>query len=639
MADYNQNIGAYQDDFENDNRWQVNIGASQTQPPSFAATEKTIAGVGSLEVTPTIKVFVEPTISAAGSMEVSGITALNANNIGAIHPIPLTFINPGQDPGCDQGSAGPWSTVKPKVIDTLSSGPYEKVGPTAMDQTLHAGSGIIRGHEIPWYEAAHLLPRVVQKLGNIVSDQTINCELYNANRNDSITVSSVANNLGTGIVVSGVPATPFVIKSQKSLTFSLLIERVGDLTINGNYVLTLSTGETYTIYVTGSRIVMLPIRPEAPLREHLVFDTSIIEAVDGSEQRRSNRQYPRGMFELTYKEGQRKLEMILFDRQAKIVALPAWHQPSFLNGAHAKDATTVTVDTTAYANFYVGGYAVVLQDENYYDALKIKSMTSTTLEFESGLSYNYATNTQVMPLLTAYIESNSASMKNLNNQQNFNLRIHTEPENNDISDTSDWSTYNSKPFMDGNNLVTGGVLSESLRTKVFVIDNLTGIRTPVSAWAHNKRYSKKGWKTGTRQELWQLYELLYYLKGRGVSFYIPTFWKDIVPTQNMAIGTNLLTMGNIGYTVNAQQRWPKQVIRVHLKAGTILTRTIQNSSEVSVETEQLTLDASWPATYTPDDIERIEFLEKVRLDVDDIIIMHYNALGQAECVVPIKEVD
>jgi hypothetical protein len=100
-----------------------------------------------------------------------------------------------------------------------------------------------------------------------------------------------------------------------------------------------------------------------------------------------------------------------------------------------------------------------------------------------------------------------------------------------------------------------------------------------------------------------------------------------------------MTIANIGYNVNAQQRWPKQVIRVHLKSGTILTRTIQNSSIVSNTEEQLTVDTAWPSTYTVDDIERVEFLEKVRLDVDDIVIVHYNGLGQAECIVPIKEVE
>lgn len=553
---------------------------------------------------------------------------------------PVLAIVPGTDASTNAGSATLWDTP-PLVLVTpiVGDGAQEQVVMESAGQNDHTGSGAVDGIGSPWFGVAHLLPRLVQDLGNVISDQVVSCELYNADRQNSITVASVIDNLGIGIEAQDVPATPFDIGSQDGLSFSVLIRRTGDLSINGDYSLVLSTGETYTLYFLGSRIVLLPIRPEAPLREHLIFDTRIIEAVDGTEQRIANRQYPRGMFEATFKTGQKKLEMILFDRQAKVVAFPAWHEPAYLVGAHTVDDLTVTVNTTDYANFFVGGYAVVLQDENYYDALKIESMTSTTLTFESGLTYDYANKVQVMPLLTAYIEASTASLKYAYNQQYFNTRIHVAPEINDIADDSAWSQYNSKTFLDDPNKITGGQLAEALRTKVFVIDNLTGLRTSVSAWDHNKRYSKKGWKTSTRQELWELRQLLHFLKGKQVSFYIPTFWKDIVVTDTMLSGTFVLNMDNIGYTINARERWPKQFIRIIFKDGSILVREIQNSAEISETQEQLTLDVGWPAEYEPDEIERIEFLEKVRIDVDDIVIIHYNALGQAECVVPIKEVD
>lgn len=640
MADYKQNIGAYQSDNANDDQWRVNIGASQTDPPLFGDVDKVISGEGSLVVSDfTIKQNTEPEISGTGSLDAE-VTHSNTDNLAAIIPLPLVPIIPGQDTGCDQGSAGLWDEVAPTImLPLLGPSTFEQVTPTAADANEFTGAGTVNTHEIPWHEVAHLLPRIVQELGNLVSEQVIDCELYNADRQDKITVASITNNLGIGIEVAGVPATPFDIESQDGIAFTLTVKTVGDLTIDAFYTLHLSTGEDYTIYITGSRIVMFPIRPEAPLREHLIFDTRIIEHADSTEQRIANRQYPRGMFEVTYKDRQQQIEMLLFDRQSKIVAFPAWHEPAFLSSAHSIGATTVTVNTTNYANFYVGGYAVVLQDEYTYDALRIESLTATSITFESGLSYDYAAKVEVMPLLTAYVEASSASIKNVYNNQNFNLRLHIDPEINDIADDSAWSVYNGEPFMDAANLIEGGQLAESLRTKVFVIDNLTGLRSQVSAWDHGKRYSKKGWKTNSRQELWELRQLLHFLKGKQVGFYIPTFWKDFTVTQNMAIGTFVLSIDNIGYTVNARQRWPKQVIRIIFKDGSILYRTIQNSAILSTTEEQLTLDAAWPAAYVPDDIERIEFLEKVRVDVDDIVIVHRNALGQAECVVPIKEIE
>ena len=636
-ADYKQNIGAYQNDYPA-GAFTGNIGAHQNDPPSFSDATIIISGESSFTVEIDIKYSLEIDVSGAGEFTAELIVTNSTNRGHSIETFIISTV-PGWDSAANQGSAEPWSHSVPQIIADLNSGGGEQGVRQPPDGKVKDGAGIILGHEIPWFGFAHLLPRLVQDMGNLVSEQVIDCELYNADRHNQITVSSITNNLGTGIEVSGVPTLPFNIGSQHGLLFTVTVGRTGDLIIDGTYTLTLSTGEEYTLYFIGSRIVLFPVRPESPLREHLIFDTKIIEAVDGSEQRIANRQYPRGMFEATYKGGQKKIEMLLFDRQSKVVAYPAWHEPSYLDGSHSVSDLTVTVNTTNYANFFVGGYAVVLQDENHYDALKIESMTATTLTFESGLSYNYADKVQVMPLLTAYIEASSASLKYPYNQQYFNLRVHVHPEINDIADDSAWSVYGGKPFMDDPNMIEGGQLAEALRTKVFVIDNLTGHRTSVTAWGHNKRYSKKGWKTNSRQELWELRQLLHFLKGRQVSFYIPTFWKDLVVTETMMIGTFILNMDNIGYTTNAAQRWPKQFIRIIFKDGSILVREIQSSVEISETQEQLTLDVSWGATYQPEDIERIEFLEKVRIDVDDIVIIHYNALGQTECIVPIKEVN
>ena len=601
--------------------------------------EVSLSGAGSVVVVPSINQFLETAVTGVGSVGVAPAIS-NINQLGCIFPLPLTLIQPGQNSDCNQGSISLWDNSLPQIMATpLGLGSSQRVVKTPMDQDKHDGAGIVDGVETPWFEHAHLLPRLVQDMGNVISDQTILGELYNADRKNSITVTSVINNLDTGVKISGVPAVPFTIDSQDGVPFTITVLRSGGLTINSTYTFVLSTSEEYVVTIIGSRIVLLPIRPEAPFREHLIFDTKIVEAVSGEEQRIQNRQYPRGLFEATFRKNRRAIEMILFDRQSRVVAVPAWHEPAFMVVAGVVDDVTVTVNTTDYANFYVGGYAVVLEDQYTYDALKIESMTATTLTFESALSFNYTTKAQVMPLMTAYIEASSASLKKPYNDQDFNLRLHVDPTDNDIADASGWSTYDGDLFLDDPNLIVGGQLTEALRTKVAVLDNLTGVRRPVSAWEHNKRQSKKGFKTNTREELWKLRKLIHYLQGKQVSFYIPTFSKDIVPTLDMAIGTFSITMANIGYTVNARQRWPKQVVRVVLTDGTMLTRTIQNSAEVSSAVEQLTLNDSWPATYEPSDIERIEFLEKVRFDVDDIVVVHYNALGQSKCVVPIKEVD
>jgi len=637
MANYKTNMGACQAD-KASQIYRKNMGASQTDSVYWEDVAKVITGNGSIVVSDfTIKVNTESIITEAGSIHVSP-THSNTFNLGNVLSLPITPIIPGQDSGCDQGSADIWSDIIPTPISQpLGPADFEKVVMKSADQNKFTGAGQIRSHEIPWYEVAHLIPRLVQDVGNLVTEQIIYCELYNADRTSAITVNTITDNLGAGFQVIGVPSTPFDIASQDSLSFQIKVLQSGDPQIDGTYTLTLSTGETYTVSIIGSRIVLIPIRPEAPMREHLQWDTKIIQSVAGNEQRIANRHVPRGLFEMEFLNGQKRLEMVLFDRQSRLIAVPAWHEPSFLSSAATAGDFTVYVNTTDYANFYIGGYAVVLSDEWTYDVLEIESMTATSLTFTSDLGNSYAENVQVMPLMTGFIEPTTPTVKAVYNQQTIKMRAHIRATDNDIADASGWSVYNNKVFLDDPNFVKNQ-LSEILQTRVYVLDNITGDRQQSAIWPHNIRRSRKGFFTNSRADLWKLRKLLHYLRGRQVSFYIPTFSKDIVPNTTLVNSSSTITMDNIGYTLNARDRWPKQVIRVHLKDDTILVRTIQNSAELSYAEEQLTVDTAWPYDIPVADIERIEFLEKVRFDSDDIIILHRNALGTAECIVPTKEV-
>lgn len=613
--------------------WGEEAGASETSAE--------LIGYGLFGVTPSITFETTSEVSGSGSFDISP-TVTNTEAQGRIRSLPTVPRHPDWDELHD----GPEPRNYTVTASLLGMGPISgsaSSGPRPAPAFVEV-DGIIRNaapEDMAWFEMMHLLPRAVQELGNVVSQQSFPVELHNADRTRDIQIVSVTNNLSSGIEITGVPATPFTINSQESLSATVVISTTGSLNIDSSYTFVDEDSNEYTFYITGSRIVLFPIRPEAPLRERLIFDTQILTSVSGKEQRIANRKIPRSVFEMTIKDNRRMMEMLLFDRQSKICATPAWHEPSFLTSNITTGDFTINVNTTDFANFYVGGYAIVYQDEYTYDALEITVITDTTITFSTEVSRDYSsTNSlvQVMPLMIAYFNHEIAASKNIYNEQTFNLRLTVDSVDNEIADASDWSTYDGKVFLDDPNMVQSGALQEVFERKVLVLDNTTGAYSELSQWTQTKRKSVKGFKTNNREELWKLRKLLHYLKGRQVSFYIPTFSKDIEPNTTMQETEFVLTMDNIGYTVNAQERAPKDYIRIHLKDGTLLTRGIDGSAELSKAEEQLTVDEAWPYDIEPDDIERIEFLEKVRLNVDEILITHYNALGQSTCFVATKEV-
>ncbi len=544
-----------------------------------------------------------------------------------------------------------------RVGDHIGTDPrYSVSTPVVMPDLLGGGSTPMNVPPLPrqevngqikapvhdfWYEHIHLLPRLVQDFVNLLSDETFDIELHNADRINDIQVNSITNNLNPNATIVGIPATPFTVKSHRSITAVVTVLADGPFTIDADYTFHCSDGEDYTFYITGSRIVLFPIRPEAPLREHLIWETKILTTVVGGEQRIANRETPRGEFEFTIKDGIQQAEIILFDRQSKMLAVPAWHEPSFLTSSAAIDDLTISVDETRYSNLYAYGYAVIFQDIHTFDTLQILSLTSTSITFITGLTVAFDSNTQVMPLMLAWAEVTTPISKAVYNDETISLKLSvpaTPTSLVDIADASAFSTYNSKVFLDDPNYLPDKQLQEALRTKVYVLDNSTGDRSQFSLWQRSVRNSGKGFKTNTRKELWELRQLLHFLKGQQVSFYIPTFTKDLEPISILIYDTDTFDMANIGYFLNVDERWPKQVFRMHLKDGTILIRTILSSSKTSTSVEQLIVDIVWPYNIEPNDIERIEFLTKIRFATDDITIIHDNALGWAKCVVPTVEV-
>ena len=184
--------------------------------------------------------------------------------------------------------------------------------------------------------------------------------------------------------------------------------------------------------------------------------------------------------------------------------------------------------------------------------------------------------------------------------------------------------------------VMRGALPEQFERRLYVQDPGTGLFSQQSLWDRNKRSHSKGFRTRSRKELWELRQLLHHLAGRKESFYIPTFYDDLLPTATLSSGSPSLTIENVGYTKFVQNR--KVSVRIHFTDGTFLDRDIESSSEIDADTEQLTLDGVWPSDIPAANVSRVEFIELVRFADDDFEITHRNARGDTDLTVPIVEV-
>ncbi len=412
---------------------------------------------------------------------------------------------------------------------------------------------------------------------------------------------------------------------------TLQVLATGPPTVNSTLDFVFST-ITLSPVISLSRVVLWTLRPNLPYRERLSFNTQIITHADGTEQRIAFRPNPRQSFdwEHTLDGGSERAAFhnLLFEWQSRVYGIPMYHEGTCTTSAITAGDTTINVRSTEYADYREGGLAVIYDTgSGTTDVLEIATsgITSTTMTFTAGIVSAYAPGVLVAPVRTARTRPQISGNRFPTDAATLKMSFEVLDNESDIGSTSAWtSTHNSKIVVDDENAVSVSMPEQFLRP-IVVLDNDVGVPFFESPQDKGKRGSVKTFYAASPQKAWEVRQLIYALRGRQVSFYLPTFGKDFTPTGPLTVGDTALTVENVGYALYVDDRRPYTVVRVHFTdpaTNPPLIRTITASSVIDTATESLTIDTPWPATYQVSDVERIEYLELVRLDSDDIRIRH-----------------
>lgn len=492
-----------------------------------------------------------------------------------------------------------------------------------------------------WYGNVHVVPRFFS-FGNILGTIVRSIDVFNANLDTDVTWSAFVNNAGVGLSITDLPSLPTVIKGLNGLSLTLEVTTEGAPSFDTTIDFVFNVG-TILVPVSGRRVIVFPYPPEVPLVEELEFLTDVLEVQDGTEQRIALRKNPRQSFDMTLsrEEGaeRSRIEFLLYDWQARAIGLPMWHESTVATSPITALDTVINVASTDFADYRVGGLAIILgDDEVTFDALEIDSLTSTTITFKTGTTLSFSTGAVVMPVRTAVLEREFTEQKSQVGNGNFGIRARVQDNDSNLGNTAAFNTFDGAVLLDGFNILGGSTLQETYEMSLTELDAQIGVFSHQTNWDHNKRRSFKGFKTTSREELWNVRRLLHALRGRQVAFWLPTFYTNIVPTNDLNTGSSVIEMENVGYTRFVRNRDEKNMIRVTTTSGAELLREIITSSEITSATEQLTVDTAWASTITIAEVARIEFYEKVRIDADTIRIEHVNDAGHARIIFPVRQV-
>lgn len=485
-----------------------------------------------------------------------------------------------------------------------------------------------------WFEMVHVVPRSID-FGNILATIEETFELFNAYRTQNVSLTAFTNDVDPGSDVTDLPSLPYTLGALNGVVLTCETTLTDDPNFDGNLVFTFDVGDAY-LAIQGVRLILWYFEPESPVRERLAWLTDVHQARGGSEKRTSPRESPRQSFTHRYRlygQERRQARMYLMDWQSQLFGLPLYEAQVALTADVSAGAFTINVTTRSYSDFRVGGQAVVFTSRDTFDALVIDSMTATSITFTTALQNSYEAGTVVAPIRRVQIADLVTADQHRLNLEDFSATFEVQDTDVNLADTSAFSSYEGKVLLDDCNPVVRTV-AERFRTRVSVIDGKTGLREYRGRWPNMKRGHVQTFSGRTRQGVWEMRQLLYALRGRQVSFYTVTWSPDLLVTGTLTATQDLMDIENIGYTRFAQKRNPMRHVRILFTDGSVLLREITDAEVVDADTERLTVDFAWPSTKTPSEVARVEFVELVRFDSDEIEIEHEEP-GRARTSVPV----
>lgn len=558
------------------------------------------------------------------------ITAGPSQSVTAFEGNAASLQPEGQPP---TGIRGP-SYPRTVIVEAMSSQPKREFRTARnRDNVFRFNDGVGIGED--WFERLHLFPKEAN-LGNVVSSLSIAIDIYSSYRNTVVTLIDIDNQLSSqGVTIGGAPSLPTGHPPQTSIPLTLEIAQVGPPNISGDVIFDYNVQDIF-LPVTGTRVILFEYMPQREVREELEWKTDIIKSADGTEMRISTRKNPRQFLRYNYvMRSQRDLNSVrslLTEWQPRVFGVPLWFWARKLTADVSAGATSVTVASTDNADFRIGGLCMIAkQDPNdltriIADVVEIASFGSpnNTINFTSSLTSNFEVLNGAIaaPVVAGIVPSRIELSRQGTEFAEFQIPFQSVDNTADLSDASAFGTYRNKVVIDDPNFLPGrGAYRESFQHKNTRVDEQFGKVEVFSSQTLGVQTRPKRWINNDNAEEWQRRQLMYALRGKQVSFFLPSFQKDMTITGDVSSGASTIDIENIGYTNFVQARTPFKDIEIELTDGSILRHRITGSAEISPG-ERLSIDPVTSTDFLAAEVVRVSYLTLSRFDTDTARITH-----------------
>lgn len=464
-------------------------------------------------------------------------------------------------------------------------------------------------------------------VGNLVSDQSRTITVFNGYET-ARTLEQVLLANGDGISITG-PVTPKTFQPLQTLEYVVTLEVEGPATIDAQLQFDWEgTDDDVTVDIVGARIVILPYQPQTPWAETLEWQTNVLTANDGGEQRARMRKAPRQSFKGSYpvpKDDMGRAINTVYGWLQRRWAVGVWSEAQLV-GALAAGSTQVACETGA-SDIRTGSTVVIWESARQCEVIEVSSIDSGVVFFDRELVYDY-TRAMLMPCRIGKVAGNVS--RRTNGHTAILDVAYDVIDNVEIVGPTPEQYKGFDIYWDAALLSESDDLTDAISTRLDVID-YGGTIDIYSPWKNNRiarplRIVKEG-----PDETWALRQFLHRRAGRWRPFWMPTFESDL--RLNMeGIVTSSIRIEDDDYRTLGSAH---DHIAIQYTDGTWRAREVTGISVQAGGLLLLALDGA-PLNVDASQIRMLSFLGLKRLDTDRVEIQ-WPGNGVAICDVRILE--
>jgi len=503
-------------------------------------------------------------------------------------------------------------------------------GPNVVTLPLSAPVQINAGVRATFY-TDDLLNRIILTplrfdLGNIVGTLTRVVNVWNSfQRAEQLTaITSIG---ADGIALTGGPVPlPAFIPALADYDYTLTIGTDGPPSVDATFTWDFLPYDL-TLTITGSRVIPWTFAPDwtSGILERLEWKTEVLQSFNASEQRGALRLGARQRWEFeAFFEGRtrRYAEASIWGWGARVWALPVWIDGQQLGAQLTAGAVSVPV-TTALRAYAPGGLAVVFSDPFAYEVLEVLSVGANSITLVRPTESTWPATATIYPARLARL-SDQVALPRWSGQASGARLAFDVVTPVDHTASAGAVTYRGRPVLTDRPNWVGGFELE-LSRKLAELDAMTGARVYDDESGIPSPRQRMRWTLTSRAEQDTYRQLLYALRGRRGSIWVPTWCDDFVVVAALVSGSATVDVEWSGYTLQLDQDTGRRDIRIELANGTILYRRITGAVEVSATVERLSVDTVFASTIQPADVVQVSFLTLARLDTDAIELAHWTS--------------